>query len=144
MEALASAATGAPPTARSLAFPRGVALDSADNLYIADTSNSRIRKVDAASGVITTVARNGSSGFGGDGGPANSAQLSSPFGVALDSADNLYIADTSNNRIRKVDAASGVITTVAGNGSSGFSGDGGPANSAQLGLSPRGGTRQCR
>ena len=103
-------------------------MDSAGNLYIADTDNNRIRKV--SNGVITTVAGNGTQGFSGDNGPATSAQLNGPDGVAVDSAGNLYIADTDNNRIRKV--SNGVITTVAGNGTSGFSGDNGPATSAQL------------
>jgi sugar lactone lactonase YvrE len=107
-----------------------VALDAAGNLYIADTSNQRIRKVDA-SGTISTVAGNGSSGFSGDGGAATLAQLNFPQGVALDAAGNLYIADLSNQRIRKVDA-SGTISTVAGNGTQGFSGDGAAATLAQL------------
>jgi hypothetical protein len=107
-----------------------VAVDSAGNLYIADTDNNRIRKVMAA-GVISSVAGNGTSGYSGDGGSATAARLSYPQGVAVDSAGNLFIADTSNERIRKVTAA-GVISTVAGNGISGFGGDGGVATSAQL------------
>jgi Cep192 domain 4/NHL repeat len=121
---------GGPATSAGLAGPRGVAVDGAGNLYIADTSNQRIRKVDLG-GIITTVAGNGTYGFSGDGGPATSAELSSPFGVAVDSAGNLFIADLSNQRIRKVDI-SGNISTVAGNGTQGFSGDGGPATSASL------------
>jgi DNA-binding beta-propeller fold protein YncE len=117
--------------AGAASFPAGVALDAAGNLYIADTSNNRIRKVDA-SGTISTVA-GGVAGFSGDGGDATLAQLRGPWGVALDAAGNLYIADTSNHRIRKVDA-SGTISTVAGNGSSGFSGDGGDATLAQLAI----------
>ena len=85
-------------------------MDSAGNLYIADTGNNRIRKV--SNGVITTVAGNGAQGFSGDNGPATSAQLNDPSGVAVDSAGNLYIADSDNNRIREV--SNGVITTVAG------------------------------
>jgi uncharacterized protein (TIGR03437 family) len=108
--------------------PTGVALDSAGNLYVADTSNFRVRKV--SGGVITTVAGNGTAGFSGDNGPATSAELYWPDGVAVDSAGDLYIADSGNNRIRKV--SNGVITTVAGNGTKGFSGDNGPATSAQL------------
>jgi len=123
---------GGPATSASLANPTGVALDSADNLYIADFSNSRIRKVDVATGIITTVAGNGTAGFSGDGGPATSASLANPTGVALDGSNNLYIADLNHSRIRKVDAVTGVITTVAGNGIAGFSGDGGPATSASL------------
>ena len=121
---------GGPATAAQLNRPTGVAVDGAGNLYIADSENHRIRKVDAA-GVISTVAGDGTRGFGGDGGPAVAAQLRSPEGVALDGAGNLYIADASNNRIRKVDAA-GVITTVAGAGTRGYSGDGGAATAAQL------------
>ncbi|HEV2689466.1 MAG TPA: IPT/TIG domain-containing protein, partial [Bryobacteraceae bacterium] len=107
-----------------------VAVDSAGNLYIADPSNSRIRKI--SNGVVTTVAGNGMFGFGGDNGPATSAQLLGPSGIAVDSIGNLYIADTGNKRIRKV--SNGVITTIAGNGTPGFSGDNGPAISAQLQL----------
>ena len=81
--------------------------------------------------IITTVAGNGVFGFGGDGGPATSASLASPIGVAVDGTGNLFIADLANNRVRKVDTA-GIITTVAGNGAPGFSGDGGPATSANL------------
>src|ERR1017187_2566952 len=90
--------------------------------------NARIRKV--SNGVITTVAGNGTRGYGGDNGPATSAQLADPGGVAVDSAGNLYIVDTDNARIREV--SNGVITTVAGSGTAGFSGDNGPATSAQL------------
>ncbi|MBI2355311.1 MAG: hypothetical protein HYV06_09830, partial [Deltaproteobacteria bacterium] len=125
---------GSAATAAGLNLPRGVALDSAGNLYIADDLNHRIRRVAAGSGIITTVAGNGSRGSSGDRGGATAAQLNNPVGVALDSAGNLYIADTSNYRIRKVTAESGIITTVAGNGSRGFSGDGGEATAAQLNI----------
>ena len=117
-----------PATSAVLAFPRGIAVDAVGNLFIADSLNFRIRKV--SNGVITTVAGNGTYGYSGDNGPATSAQLDQPYGVAVDSAGNLYIADTGNQRIRKV--SNGVITTVAGNGTYGFSGDNGPATSAQL------------
>jgi sugar lactone lactonase YvrE len=106
----------------------GVAVDAAGNLYIADYFNNRIRKV--SNGVITTVAGTGASGFSGDNGPATSAALSNPGGVAVDAAGNLYIADYFNNRIRKV--SNGVITTVAGDGQAAYSGDNGPATSAGL------------
>ncbi len=119
---------GGPATSASLSGPTGVAVDSADNLYIADADNSRIRKV--SGGTITTVAGNENWGFSGDGGPATSAWLNAPEGVAVDSVGNLYIADTGNDRIRKVSRAT--ITTVAGNGAYRFSGDGGPATSASL------------
>jgi sugar lactone lactonase YvrE len=118
-----------PATTAQLNWPYGVAVDAAGNLYIANTYNNRICKV--SNGMITTVAGNGIHGYSGDNGPATSAQLSWPDGVAVDAAGNLYIADTDNNRIRKV--SGGVITTVAGNGTEGFSGDNGPATAAQLG-----------
>jgi beta-lactamase regulating signal transducer with metallopeptidase domain/sugar lactone lactonase YvrE len=121
---------GGPAASARLARPHDAAVDSAGNLYIADTHNHRIRKVTPA-GVITTAAGNGKLGFGGDGGKAASAQLCYPHGVAVDSAGNLYIADSGNKRIRKVTPA-GVIATVAGNGKAGFSGDGGQAAYAQL------------
>ena len=117
-----------PATSAALSGPSGVAVDPAGNLYIADQGNNRIRKV--SNGMITTVAGNGGWGFSGDNGPATSAKLANPMGVAVDSLGNLYIADSLNNRIRKV--SNGVITTVAGNGTQGFSGDNGPAASAQL------------
>ena len=108
----------------------GEAEDTAGNLFIADDGNNRIRKV-TPGGVISTVAGNGTPGFSGDGGPATSAQLAGPWGVAVDMAGNLFIAERYNNCIRKV-TPGGVISTVAGNGTQGFSGDGGPATSAQL------------
>jgi sugar lactone lactonase YvrE len=117
-----------PATSAQLFWPAGVAVDSAGNLYIADTGNNVIRKV--SNGVITTVAGNGTFNYSGDGGPATSATLNNPTGVAVDAAGNLYIADLNNHRIRKV--SNGVITTVAGNGVGGFSGDNGPATSAEL------------
>jgi sugar lactone lactonase YvrE len=124
------AATPFAGASAGLSFPNGLAMDGNGNLYIADSYNNRIRKLTPA-GIITTVAGNGGAGFGGDGGPATSAQLRYPLGVAVDKDGNLFIADSHNNRIRKVDTA-GIITTVAGNGTSGFSGDGGAATSAQL------------
>src|SRR5206468_1646497 len=120
---------GGPATAAELNFPRDVALDPAGNLYIADSGNSRIRKV-SPGGTISTYAGSGSRGFSGDGGPAAAAQLNNPVGMALDPAGNLYIADLTNNRIRKV-TSGGTISTYAGSGSFPFSGDGRPATDAQ-------------
>jgi uncharacterized protein (TIGR03437 family) len=126
-----------PAAKAQLDSPGGVAVDSAGNLYIADTGNYRIRKANnrirkVSNGVITTVAGNGTQGFSGDGGAATSAELflGGFAGIAVDSVGNLYFADSGNNRIRKV--TNGVITTVAGNGTPGFSGDNGPAASAGL------------
>lgn len=122
----------------NLSNPQGLALDGAGNLYIADSGGSRVVKVDSATGAVSTVAGNGVWGFGGDDGAALGASLSSPASVALDAAGNLYIADTSNSRIRMISTA-GVITTVAGSGcvlqegSECPAGDGGPATSGSLG-----------
>jgi sugar lactone lactonase YvrE len=124
---------GGPATAAKLNDPNGIALDAAGNLYIADASNNRIRKVTTA-GIINTVAGYGASmGPSGDGGPAAAAQLFIPNSVAFDSEGNLYIADTGHSRIRKVTPA-GIISTVVGNGISGYNGDGGPATAAQLAM----------
>jgi uncharacterized protein (TIGR03437 family) len=121
---------GSAATKAQLFAPRGVAADTSGNLYIADTSNNRVRKV-APGGVITTVAGNGTAGFGGDGAAAAGAQLNQPVALAIDSFGNLYIADFSNQRVRMV-SPGGVISTVAGNGTAGFGGDGGAATAAQL------------
>ncbi len=123
---------GGPATSAGLNNPSAVALDAAGNLFIADFFNLRIRRVDAATGIISTVAGNGTFGFSGDGGPATSASLAHPIGVAVDATGNLFISDRGNLRIRRVDAATGIISTVAGNGAIGFSGDGGPATSTPL------------
>ena len=126
------AGDGGPATSAALDTPLGVVVDGSGNLYIADAHNQRIRVVSATTGNITTLAGNGTAGFSGDGGAASSASLALPTAVALDSAGNLYIADTNNHRIRKVAIATGIITTVAGNGQQFFSGDGGAAIAAGL------------
>lgn len=121
---------GAAATLAQLDTPRGLAFDTSGNLFIAESGNHTVRRVDT-SGTITTVAGNGTAGFSGDGAAATSAQLNAPRGVAADASGGIYIADTSNNRIRKVSSA-GIITTVAGTGDWGFSGDGGAATLARL------------
>jgi sugar lactone lactonase YvrE len=121
---------GGPAAAALLNFPTGVALDGEGNLLIADSGNHRIRKV-TTSGVIRSVAGNGRIGFSGDGGPAVLAELTRPFRVAVDEVGNLFIAEPDNHCVRKV-APDGIVGTVAGTGMQGFSGDGGPALTAQL------------
>jgi sugar lactone lactonase YvrE len=121
---------------RKYAFtPCGLAVDGAGNLYIGEVSDHRVSKL--TNGVLTTIAGTGAEGFSGDGGPATAAQLNDPCGVAVDQAGNLYIADVDNSRVRRVAAAGGVITTVAGTGTRGAGGDNGPAANADLHL-PRG------
>ena len=110
----------------------GLAFDIANNLYLSDTHNHRIRRIDASSRIITTVAGTGTSGFSGESGPATSSNLSFPHGITLDSVGDLYIADTANHRIRRIDATTGIITTVAGDGIQSFSGDNAPAITASL------------
>jgi len=121
---------GGQATNASLLFPLGMAMDAFGNLYFADGDNNRVRRI-SPSGVITTVAGDGIGRFAGDQGRATSASLNIPEDVAIDGAGNLFIADAGNNRVRKVDS-SGVISTVAGTGTDGFSGDGGPATQAML------------
>jgi sugar lactone lactonase YvrE len=121
---------GGPATAAEINRPNSVATDAAGNVYLSEDNNNRIRKINT-SGIITTVAGNGVAGFSGDGGLATSAQLDAPAGLAVDQAGNIYIADYNNHRIRKVNTA-GIITTVAGSGVAGYSGDGADAVSAQL------------
>jgi sugar lactone lactonase YvrE len=124
---------GGAATSAELNFPRGVALDSTGNLYITDSSSNVVRKVDTSGNIHTVAGIAGVGGYTGDGGAATRAELNLPQGVALDSAGNLYIADTNNSVIRKVDI-SGNIHTVAGNGTAGYAGDGGAATSAELNL----------
>lgn len=122
---------GGQATSAQLSNPSYAITDASGNVYIADTGNNRIRKVSASTGVITTFAGNGSAAYAGDGGYAANASLNAPSSIAIDTSGNLYIADSMNYRIRKVNL-SGVISTVAGNGTVGYSGDGGSAVNAQL------------
>ena len=121
---------GGPAVRATLALPRGIALDGAGNVYIADTGNHRIRQI-ARDGTISTIAGAGGPGFLGDGGPATLALLNTPSAVAVDTRGNIYIADTGNQRIRRIDAR-GIITTIAGVDKGGFGGDNGPATAAAL------------
>ncbi|WP_179638913.1 NHL domain-containing protein [Tunturibacter empetritectus] len=120
-----------PATSATLDSPQGLALDSANNLYIADTHNHRIRRLNLTTGFITTIAGT-TSGFSGDGAPALSAQLNLPTALAIDASGNLYLADTANHRIRRIDASTGLITTIAGTGTQGYSGDGAAVLSAAI------------
>ncbi len=137
---------GGPATAARLKFPSFVLEDSQGNMFIADGSNDRVRRVDAGTGTITTVAGTGTGGFSSDTGPATSANLTNPSGLAIDGGGNLFIADYDNDRIRRVaPGADGqvdgdpddIITTVAGTGAFAYTGDGGPAVDTNL-KAPRG------
>jgi len=126
------AGDGGPAVAAKLSYPLSITSDRSGNVYIADFNNDVIRKVNAA-GIISTYAGNNTGGYSGDGGLATAAQLNRPTGIFCDSHDNLFIIDSYNSVIRKVEP-SGVITTIAGNGTKGYTGDGGPAIAAQLDL----------
>ncbi|MEK7765562.1 MAG: hypothetical protein AAB368_04930, partial [bacterium] len=123
---------GIAATAANLTFPAGVALDAAGNLYVADYGNARVRRVDAGTGLISTIAGTGAAGYNGDTIAATAAQLDTPGGLALDGSASLFIADTGSHRVRHVDAETGRIATVAGTGVAGFNGDGLAATFAQL------------
>jgi sugar lactone lactonase YvrE len=127
-----SSGDGSSADAAFLREPFDAVFDKAGNLIFSDTGNHKIRKVDAKSGVITTVAGTGRAGFSGDGGPAKHAELHEPYGVSVDDTGNIYFADRLNRRVRVIEAGTGIIRTVAGNGSKTSSGDGGPASSAGL------------
>jgi sugar lactone lactonase YvrE len=129
------AGDGGPATAALLNDPKGVLAGPRGEIWIADSANDRVRVVDP-SGTISTLAGTGTAGFSGDGGPAAAAALHSPRALAVDAAGNLYVADDNNDRVRRIDPA-GTITTVAGVGTTGYSGDDGPATAAQLNR-PRG------
>ncbi len=126
------AGDGGPAKAALLNGPFDIAFDAAGSLYFSDTFNHRIRRVDARSGVIGTIAGNGEAGYAGDGGPATAASLNEPYGILIDRAGNIFVADRLNRRVRRIDAASGIITTLAGTGEAAYGGDGGPAVRAGL------------
>lgn len=123
---------GIAATSAQLDKPRKVCVDASGNVYIADSYNHRIRKIDASTGIISTVAGNGTSGYNNDGIAADSAELYFPGGVFVDASGNIYIADVYNHRVRKVDASTGKISTIAGNGTAGYSGDGAAGTAAEL------------
>ena len=127
--AVVSNGDGGPAKQAILASPQAVAVDRANNLYIAEYESGLVRKVDT-NGVISTYAGGGTSGLG-DGGPATQAQLSTVYGLTIAPDDSLVIADTFNHRIRRIDS-NGIIATIAGNGTAGYAGDNGPATSAEL------------
>jgi large repetitive protein len=126
------AGDGLAATAALLSSPQGLSYNASGDLFIADTGNNRIRKIDASSQLITTVAGNGGAGFFGDGGAAISAQFNQPWGLTVAISGDIYVADFANNRVRKIAAITGIVTTVAGDGSSGYTGDLGTATSAKL------------
>ena len=123
---------GGPATKAKLVAPFAVGSDAAGNLYLSEYEGQRIRKI-APDGIISTIAGNGTKGFAGDGGPATASQISGPHHLLVAPAGDVYIADTYNNRVRKIDGKTGIISTVAGTGQKGFGGDGGPATAAQFG-----------
>jgi hypothetical protein len=119
-------------TDAKIRVPQGVATDAAGNIYFSDAANQRIRKVDITTGIITTIAGTGTSGSAGNGGPATDAELYNPIGVCVDKSNNVYVADWSNVRVRKINQATGIITTIAGTGVIGYTGDNGPASNATI------------
>jgi streptogramin lyase len=126
------AGDGGPATRAQLNGPFDVGFDTSGNLYFSDTFNHCIRRVDGRTSVITTLAGCGEPGFSGDDGPATGARFNEPYGIAVDRSGNVYVADRHNHCVRRVEAASGIVTTFAGNGCAGFDGDDGPAARAVM------------
>jgi DNA-binding beta-propeller fold protein YncE len=126
------AGDGGPATRAQLNGPFDVGFDTSGNLYFSDTFNHCIRRVDAGTSVITTLAGCGEPGYSGDGGPATGARFNEPYGIAVDRSGNVYVADRHNHCVRRIEAASGIVTTFAGNGCAGFGGDDGPAARAAM------------
>jgi len=126
------AGDGGPASRALLNGPFDIGFDARDNLYFSDTFNHCIRIVDARTGVITTCAGCGEAGYSGDGGPAMRARFNEPYGIAVDNAGNIYVADRHNHCVRRINANSGIVDTFAGDGSSGFGGDGGAASRAGM------------
>lgn len=123
---------GGPATEATLEFPSGIAIDQNGHVYVAERRGNRIRKIDAQTGLISSIAGTGSAGFSGDGSLATTAKIAHPELIAIDSQGDLFITDRSNSRIRKIDMETGLISTVAGTGKEGYSGDGSLATAAQI------------
>ena len=126
------AGDGGPAADSLMREPFMCAFDSEGNMFVAESRNYCIRRIDARTGVITTVAGTGESGYSGDGGPASQAQLSEPYSLRIDDNDDIYVVDRLNYAVRRIEAATGIITTVAGTGEAGYSGDGGPGTEAMM------------
>ena len=126
------AGDGGTAAAALLSEPFMCAFDAAGNLYVADAMNHCVRRVERGSGVIVTIAGTGAEGYSGDGGPATAATFNQPYSLQVDANDDVYVVDRLNYVIRKIDASTGIVTTVAGTGQPGYHGDGGPATSAQM------------
>ena len=124
------AGDGGPATQALLNNPFDLAFDPGGNLGFSDTYNHCIRRIDMRSGIITTTAGTGESGFSGDGGPATQARMDQPYGIVIDRSGNIHVADRLNGRVRRIDGSTGIITTLAGDGSGKYSGDGGPSDRA--------------
>lgn len=131
-ETIGFSGDGGPAIEAKLNLPSSGVFDLAGNYIFADAGNRRVRKIDVATGIITTIAGTGENADSGDGGLATEAAIKSPRAVAVDGAGNIYIADAPSQRIRRIDAVTGIITTAAGTGEPGYSGDGGPATEAML------------